>query len=58
MGKLVSMRCPTCGGCGMVDDHFDSERGEWVQRWCSSCSGTGEVTEYQCDDGTYSGGWW
>ena len=57
MGKIISVTCPTCGGRGKVDDYYDGEKMEWVERFCSACSGSGYITAYQNDDGTYSG-WW
>lgn len=57
MGRIVSISCPKCGGTGRVDDHYDSEKGEWVQKYCPHCSGSGTMNMYQNDDGTYSDGW-
>lgn len=57
MGKIVTVTCKRCGGCGRLDDHYDSEKREWVTRICPDCSGAGEVSSYQSDDGSHSS-WW
>lgn len=57
MAEIVSLTCPRCGGTGRIDDHYDSEKQEWVQRYCPDCSGSGTQHRYRYDDGTYSSPW-
>ena len=57
MGKIVCLTCGKCGGTGLIDDHYDSDKQEWITRWCPECSGTGTIHMYQCDDDTYSDSW-
>ena len=57
MGRIITVDCRRCGGLGRLDDHYDSEKREYVTRMCPDCCGSGKCSSYQYEDGTYSD-WW